>query len=189
MTSTLRSLAAAAASAALLLSLAACSSGTPTPAATGTAPAATDTGDATASVSTDTACSGDEGVTIVVDASALEGSAQEKCLLTEEPVIAAEALTLAGIETEGTEEYGDQVVCRVNGVPAEDAALPAEDGSDYFETCEAMPAAFAYWSLWEKPAGGEWGYAQEGLSTLELEPGDAVELLFTLNGEPAAPTP
>ncbi len=183
MTSTLRPLAAAAASAVLLLTLAGCASATPTP-------TATETGDATASVSTDTACSGDEGVTIVVDASALgDDPAEEKCLITEEPVIAAEALTLAGIETEGTEEYGDQVVCRVDGVPAEDTALPAEDGSDYFETCQAMPAAFAYWSLWVKPAGGEWGYAQEGLSTLELQPGDAVELLFTLNGEPAAPTP
>jgi hypothetical protein len=185
-TSKLRSLAAVAASAALLLSLAACSSPQPeaSPDATPTA-----TGDTTATVTTDVACDGDEGVTVVVDASALEGEAQEKCVVTAETIGAADALTIAGVETEGTEEYGDQVVCRVNGVPAEDEALPAQDGSDYFETCEAMPAAFAYWSLWVKPAGSEWGYAQEGLSTLQLEPGDAVELLFTLNGEPAAPTP
>lgn len=129
-------------------------------------------------------------MTVVVDASALEEDpAQERCVITEEPLIAAEALTLAGVETEGTVEYGDQVVCRVDGVPAEDTAIPAADGSDYFETCQAMPAAFAYWSVWLKTAGGEWGYAQEGLSTLELQPGDAVELLFTLNGEPAAPAP
>ena len=97
------------------------------------------------------------------------------------------AVSIAAVRTEGTEEYGDQVVCRVNGLPAEDEAIPAEDGPDYFETCDTMPAAFAYWSLWVKPAGGEWGYAQEGAATQELQPGDAVELLFTLNGEPAAP--
>lgn len=127
---------------------------------------------------------------MVVDSSALEdGAASQWCVPADETVAAADALTAAGVETEGTEEYGDQVVCRVDGVPAEDTAIPAEDGSDYFETCQAMPAAFAYWSLWVKPAGGEWGYAQEGLSTLQLAPGDALELLFTLHGEPAAPTP
>lgn len=177
--------AAAAASAVLVLTLAACASGDPDP-----APTATSSGEASATITTETACAGDEGVTLVVDATAIEGGEpQEWCLLTEEPVTAGDAFTIAGVETEGTEEYGDQVVCRVNGVPAEDTAIPAEDGSDHFETCEAMPAAFAYWSLWEKPAEGEWGYAQEGASTLELEPGDAVELLFTLNGEPAAPAP
>ena len=137
----------------------------------------------------DEACAEDAGVTVVVDASSLEdGDSKTWCVGTDETLAAADALTLVGVETEGTEEYGDQVVCRVDGVPAEDTAIPAEDGSDYFETCAAMPAAFAYWSLWVKPAGGEWEYAQEGLPTLPLEPGDAVELLFTLHGEPAAPT-
>ncbi|WP_194410662.1 hypothetical protein [Microbacterium cremeum] len=181
MTSKLRSLAAAAASVVLLLSIAACASPAPTPSPTAT-------GESSLSVTTDAACTGDSGVTVVVDASAFEGESQETCVIADETIGAADALALAGVETEGTEEYGDQVVCRVNGVPAEDTAIPAEDGSDYFETCAAMPAAFAYWSLWVKPAGGEWGYAQEGLSTLQLEPGDAVELLFTLHGEPAAPT-
>ena len=183
MTSKLRSLAAAAASAVLLFSLAACASSEPTP-----TPTPTPTGETRAGVATDGACTEDEGVSVVVDASALEGEPSEKCVITAEPITGADALLLAGVETEGTEEYGDQVVCRVDGVPAEDTAIPAEDGSDYFETCAAMPAAFAYWSLWVKPAGGEWAYAQEGLPTLQLEPGDALELLFTLHGEPAAPT-
>jgi hypothetical protein len=179
-----RSLAATAASAVLLLSLAACSSPGSTPAATPTATAETG-----ASAVTDGACTGDEGVTVVVDSSALEDSASGQwCVAADDTVPAAEALAAAEVETEGTEEYGDQVVCRVEGVPAEDTAIAAEDGTDYFETCQAMPAAFAYWSLWVKPAGGAWGYAQEGLSTLQLEPGDAVQLLFTLHGEPAAPS-
>lgn len=185
MTSTLRFAAAAAASV-LLLSLAACAGGDPEPG--GSAPA---TGNDMAVVATQTPCEGDEGVTVIVDATALgdqDDVSATWCVFGDDTVAAADALLAASIGTEGTDEYGDQVVCRVNGVPAEDTAIPAEDGSDYFETCASMPAAFAYWSLWVQPAGGEWGYAQEGLSTLQLEPGDAVELLFTLHGEPAAPT-
>ncbi|MGX5769663.1 hypothetical protein ACWKWN_02800 [Microbacterium trichothecenolyticum] len=180
MTSTLRAVAAAAASAALLFALAACSSD---------APAAAPTASETQAVQVlDEACADDAGITVAVDASALEEDSKAWCIETDETIAAADALTLVGVETEGNVEFGDDAVCRVNGVPAEDVAIPAEDGSDYFETCEAMSPAFAYWSMWVKPAGGEWGYAQEGISTLELQPGESLELLFTLHGEPAAPT-
>lgn len=180
MTSTLRAVAAAAASAALLFALVGCT-GDPDPAPT---PDETKT-----VVVLDKACGDDGGITVAVDASALaDGDSEAWCIGTDEPLAAADALTLVNVTTEGTDEYGDQVVCRVNGVPAADTAIPAEDGSDYFETCASMPAAFAYWSIWVKPADGEWAYAEEGLSTLQLERGDALELLFTVNGEPAAPT-
>lgn len=135
------------------------------------------------------ACTDDSGVTLLVDGAALpEGTRDEFCVTTDEPIAAADALSIAAVQVEGTDEYGDQVVCRVNGAPAADLALTAEDGSEYFEECASMPAAFAYWSLWVKPAEGEWAYAEEGLATLELEPGESLGLLFTLNGEPAAPT-
>ena len=138
----------------------------------------------------DAACADDSGVTVVVDASSLEdGDSKEWCIAADETLAASDALTLVGVETEGTEEYGDQVVCRVNGVPAEDTPLTAEDGSEYFETCQSMAPGFAYWALWVKPEGGDWDYAQEGLSTLQLEPGEGLALLFSLNGEPAAPAP
>lgn len=179
MTSKLHSVAAVAASAVLLLSLAGC-------AATG---AATPKETASTGAAASGACAGESGVTVVVDDSALDGAdAEQWCIATDDTIAAADVLAQAGVETEGTDQYGDQVVCRVNGLPAADEAIEAEDGSDYFEACETMPAAFAYWSLWVQPAGSEWGYAQEGLSTLQLEPGDAVALLFTLHGEPAAPT-
>lgn len=127
----------------------------------------------------------------MVDATALQSQDDVSgytCVETDQAIAASDALDQAGVTTEGTTQYGDQVVCRVNGTPAEDFALPAEDGSDYFETCEAMPAAFAYWSIWVQPEGGEWEYAQEGLSTLQVEPGTGLALLFTLNGEPATPS-
>lgn len=180
MTTTLRTLAAA--SAAALLALAACS-----PSPTATEPSAP-AGSSAGSAATDGECA---GVTVVVDASALElddDPSQQTCIETDAAIAASDALAQADVTTEGTDQYGDQVVCRVNGVPAEDFAMTAEDGSDYFETCEAMPAAFAYWSLWVQPEGGEWEYAQEGLSTLQLEPGESMALLFSLNGEPAEPT-
>ncbi|MEU1971157.1 hypothetical protein ABZ477_05865 [Microbacterium sp. NPDC019599] len=176
MTSTLRTLAATSA-AALLLALAACTA-TPSPEPTPT--------QATAGAGE---CA---GVTVVVDASALEledgDPSQETCIQTDDAIAASDALDQADVTTEGTVDYGDQVVCRVNGVPAEDVALPQPDGSDYFEACEGMPAAFAYWSLWVQPEGGEWEYAQEGLSTLQLQPGESLALLFSLNGDPGAPS-
>ncbi|KQX08120.1 MULTISPECIES: hypothetical protein [unclassified Leifsonia] len=130
------------------------------------------------------------GVAVIVDAGNLESAddpSTTACIDADAPIAASEALKQADVATVGTDEYADQVVCRVNGVPAEDEAITAPDGTDYFEKCASMPAAFAYWSLWVKPADGEWAYAQEGLGTLQLAPGDSVELLFTLNDEPAAP--
>lgn len=173
MTSKLLTLAAAAA---LALTLGACSS---SPTSSPSSPAA----------SADGECA---GVTVIVDAGDLAAAdevSSETCIETDAAFIAADAFAEAGVETVGTTQYPEDIVCRVNGAPAADEVLVAEDGTAYTETCESMPAAFAYWSLWEKPAGGEWGYATEGAATLSLEPGDSVELLFTLNGEPAAPTP
>ncbi len=170
----------------MLLMLSGCSSAPP-----GSDPPAVSPNDEMSVIAVQAACDGDEGVTVSVDASAL--GAQDDvsatwCVFTDTAIPATDVLAGATVETEGTDEYGDQVVCRVNGVPAEDVALTAEDGSDYFETCASMPAAFAYWSLWVQPVGGEWAYAEEGLSTLELDPGEGLALLFTLNGEPAAPS-
>ncbi|WP_394553196.1 hypothetical protein ACDF64_02370 [Agromyces sp. MMS24-JH15] len=167
-----------------LLGLAGCSSAAPeasdavTPSPTAEAAESTDAGD----------CA---GVVVIVDTADLEtpdDPSLSTCVDADAPVLAADLLAEAGVTTEGTQEYGDQVVCRVNGVPAEDLAIPAPDGTEYHEACASMPAAFAYWSLWVRPADGEWGYAQEGLETLEVAPGDSLELLFTLNDQPASPT-
>jgi len=178
--STPRFVATAAAAATLLIALVGCA----------TTPAGEPTGSISAGASADVAeCT---GVLIVVetgDLSVDDDPSGSTCIDGVDPIAASDALAQAGVRIEGTAEYGDQVVCRVNGVPAEDLALTADDGSEHFETCTSMPAAFAYWSLWLRPAGGEWAYAQEGLSTLQLQPGDNLELLFTLNGEPATPSP
>lgn len=165
------------AAAVLALSLTACSPTAPTSTPTPSAAAADDG-----------ACA---GVTVVVDTGDLEISddpSASVCVETDETILGTDAVTEAGFTTVGTTTYPDDVICRVNGVPSEDTELTGDDGAAYHETCADMPPATAYWGLWVKPADGEWDYAQTGLSALELNPGDSVELLFTVNGAPAAPT-
>lgn len=169
-----------AAASALALSLTSCA-----PAAT--PPAEKPAASASADASADGDCA---GVTVVVDTGDLEiadGPSGTVCVDTDATITGTDAIAEAGFETVGTTTYPDDVVCRVNGVPAEDTALTSTEGENHFETCADMPAAHAYWSIWVKPAGGEWDYATTSLPGLDLNPGDSVQLLFTLNGEPAAP--
>lgn len=166
----------------LAVGLSACTATTPAPAQSSPTPSSTAFADA--------ACAGDEGVSVVVDAGDLSGGEdidREACVFTEEPLGAADALDILGVSTEGTAQYGDQVVCRVDGLPSASDPVGSTEDPDYVEACESMPAAFAYWSLWVKPAGETWDYAQQGLAELELAPGDSMELLFTLDGAPASP--
>lgn len=178
----------AASAAALLVALAGCASSAPTDTASGSPEPSGTLAPATSIV--EGACEGDEGITLQIDSSALaEGTTREWCRTTDETVAVADIVDEAGVVTEGTQEYGDQVVCRVDGLPSATEPVGSTEDPAYVEACASMPAAFAYWSLWTKPAGGEWGYAEEGLATLEAAPGDSVALLFTLDGAPAAPTP
>lgn len=166
---------------ALALGLSACAS-------TGGSPAASPTPTTTSDAVSADACKGDEGVTLAVDSSALTGGSSETwCINANGPVTISNALSYVGVSIEGTKQYGDQVICRVNGLPSASEPVGSTQDPAYVEKCESMPAAFAYWALWTKPAGGAWDYAQEGLSTLKAQPGESVELLFTLDGAPAAP--
>lgn len=138
----------------------------------------------------DGGCASAEGVSVYINTGDLAGGEsvdQAACIVTDEPLAAADALETLGVELEGTTEYGDQVICRVDGLPSASEPVGSTEDPAYVEACESMPAAFAYWSLWQKPAGGSWDYAQVGVSTLQLAPGDSIELLFTLDGAPASP--
>jgi hypothetical protein len=169
------------AAAGLLLTLAACS----TPAATQpttSAPAST------AAASASAAAGPCAGVMVIVDSGSLKQSAADKsvCVPVTAATPASKVLEEAKVKTEGTTQYPTELVCRVNGVPAADFDITHKGGT-YREDCSKMPAAFAYWSLWVKPASGDWAYAQEGLATLQVNPGESLELLYTVDGEPAAP--
>jgi hypothetical protein len=169
------------AAAGLLFTLAACS----TPAAT---QPTTSAPDSTATASSSAAAGPCAGVKVIVDSGALKQAAADKsvCVPVDAKTPASKVLDEAKVKTEGTTQYPNELVCRVNGVPAADFDI-IHKGGTYREECKGMPAAFAYWSLWVKPASGAWAYAQEGLATLHVSPGESLELLFTVDGEPAAP--
>lgn len=136
-------------------------------------------------------CTPESDVTVIVDGGDLAGAdevATDTCVAADEPIAALDALAQAGVELEGSEEYGDAIVCRVDGQPSADEPVGSSEDPAYVETCESMPAGFAYWGLWVKSSpDGEWGFAQEGIETLTLAPGESLQLLFSLDGAPAAP--
>ena len=169
------------AAAGLLFTLAACS----TPAATQPTTAAPAS---TAAASSSAASEPCAGVKVIVDSGALKQAAADSavCVTVDGPTPASKVLDEAKVKTEGTADYPKELVCRVNGVPAADLDI-AHKGGTYREECSKMPAAFAYWALWVKPASGDWGYAQEGPATLQVGPGESLELLYTVDGKPAAP--
>ncbi|BAS11153.1 hypothetical protein AHiyo4_45750 [Arthrobacter sp. Hiyo4] len=169
------------AAAGLLFTLAACSApATTTP--TTSAPVST------AAASSSAASGPCAGVKVIVDSGSLKQAAADKsvCVPVDAPTAASKVLEEADVKTVGTTQYPNELVCRVNGVPAADFDITHKAGT-YKEECKGMPAAFAYWSLWVKPDAGAWEYAQEGLATLQVSPGQSLELLFTVDGEPAAP--
>lgn len=170
------------AAAGLLITLAACSAPATGQASSSPAPAST-----ASSASASEPCT---GVRVSVDSSALKQQGAPVttpvCVPVDGPTPASKVLAEAKVETEGTAAYPTELVCRVNGVPAADLDITHKAGT-YREECKEMPAAFAYWSVWVKPAAGAWGYAQEGLATLQVAPGESLELLYTVDGAPAEP--
>ncbi|TFC84225.1 hypothetical protein E3T23_00550 [Cryobacterium cheniae] len=130
------------------------------------------------------------GVSVVVDFGALDTPGITDCVDTgaAETIAASTVMETSGVTTEGTLEWGDQVVCRVNDRPAADETIDVAGEPPFIESCQSMPAAAAYWALWIKPtADADWEYAQKGLGSLELEAGQSVGLVFTTGTE--TPTP
>jgi hypothetical protein len=127
------------------------------------------------------------GVEVVVNFGIL-GKRQATCVEATEPMNAKELLKEAGFLTQGTDAYGDQIVCRVNELPSPTEAFEVPGEEPYIESCKNMPPAFAYWALWVRSdAEAKWEYATEGVGTLELKPGESIGLAFSTGG--ATPTP
>lgn len=134
------------------------------------------------------ACSGSSGVAVIVNYDLLAGGDVAACSpLASGKETVAVALKTTGIATEGTVKYGDQVVCRVNGLPAADKPFTVPGHAAYTENCKDMAPEYAYWALWIKHPGGNWDYAAEGVGTQQVKPGDSVGLVFTTGGK--TPTP
>jgi len=167
------------AAAAALLALTGCA-GQASPAATKTpaaspSPAITSAADCT-------------GVFVTVQYGLLSGSDADACVPASAPITAASALAAAGFQTTGTAKYGDQVICRVNGAPAASVPISVPGHAPYTEKCQSMPAAFAYWAMWVRTsANGQWGYAQNGVATQQLRPGQTLGLKFTTGTDTTPP--
>ena len=127
------------------------------------------------------------GIEVVVNFGIL-GKREATCVEASEPMNAKELLKEAGFLTQGTDAYGDQIVCRVNDLPSATQAFEVPGEEPYIESCKNMPPAFAYWALWVRSsAEAKWEYATEGVGTLELQPGESIGLAFSTGG--ATPTP
>ena len=120
-----------------------------------------------------------ECIDLYVDYGVLEKSTFEKCVSTTTDMKATDILKSNNFTLQGTEKYGDNVLCRLNGLPT------AKD-----ETCKDMPSENAYWAILEKKKqlvnipfmenGYTW--AQVGIGELTLSPGDSLALVFASNG-------
>lgn len=129
-----------------------------------------------------------DGVVVEVNFGELGERIEECVSINGTTEVAKDVLSQAGVSVEGTKEYGDAVVCRVNQFPSATDPIQIEGQDPHLETCEEFPPAFAYWALWVKnSADAEWEYAMEGVSTLQLGKGQSVGLVFSTNGE--TPTP
>ena len=112
-------------------------------------------------------------VTVIVDFGTLKHSAVKACAPAG---TAAEVLKAAHIDTAGTADYGDAVICRVDALPSVAA-----------ESCAKLPST-AYWAMWVKPsAGGKWDYAQEGVQTQALTAGQFLGLVYTVGTDATLP--
>lgn len=165
-----------------LLTLGGCSA---SPGANGSAvPLTTATGSATS----DAAAEECAGVSVVVDFGQLDAPSVTDCVDASAAQAANAVLQSAGVSTEGSVEWGDQIVCRVNDRPGAGESVTVAGETAFTETCAAMPPAFANWALWVKSApSADWAYAQEGLGSLQVNAGESVGLVFTTGTD--TPTP
>lgn len=154
-----------------------------------------------AAVSPSSARSECAGVILAVDFSTLGGARIPGAPSGDEPVPGAvacvevdgedtafELLARAGLDVEGTAQWGDAFVCRVVGRPASDEDVVLPDGGVVREGCVRTPSTAAYWSVWSADASSEeWAYAPVGVTEVVVGPGDAVGLAFTVGQAHAVP--
>jgi hypothetical protein len=106
-------------------------------------------------------CTDDSGVTVVVDFSALGGDVVVRCAGGPggQGFTGLDALTEAGFSVAGTQRWGMEFVCRLQGRPTarEDLVIPGDDS--YHEDCGDTPPETAYWGYWYASNGGSWKYS------------------------------
>src|SRR5690606_35400001 len=107
------------------------------------------------------ACSGDTGVTVVVDYNQL-GGLEVGCAAGAGGKQASQAFAEAGFDLSYVRnDAGAGFVCRVAGLPT---------GS----VCGSTPPTTAYWGLWWSDGDGTWTYATRGVGSLKVPDGSFV---------------
>ena len=112
-------------------------------------------------------------IQVYVDYGILDKSTFDKCLTATSDTNALDLLKSNNFTLQGTEKYGEAVVCRLNGLPE-------------IAECKVMPPAEAYWAILEKRDNlvfESYTWAQVGINELILSPGDSLALVFATNGE------
>ena len=104
-------------------------------------------------------CTGDSGVTVVVDFRSLGGGTVVRCA-PGRPATGLAALRAAGFGTTGVQRWGDGFICRISGLPS-----PSD------EPCIDTPPPDAFWSYWHAANGGSWTLSDAGALGRRPEPG------------------
>lgn len=111
------------------------------------------------------ACTGDSGVTVVVDFGTLGGGVQIRCV-TQAVTSGFDALRKAGFTYDPTARFGG-MLCRIDGKPADDPCINA-------------PPPDRYWAYWTAASlGGSWTYSDQGAGSRVPPPGSVEGWAFT----------
>ncbi|MGY4719422.1 hypothetical protein [Naumannella huperziae] len=133
------------------------------------------------------ACREPDGVSVVVDFTALGGDVITRCAPDAGGQSGLAALRDAGFEITGVPDWGDSFVCRIDGRPGVDQRLTVGGRAGYRETCTNTPPEAAHWSSWYAEAGGAWQFSQLGADRRTVAPGSTEGWSFALNAAPAPP--
>lgn len=104
------------------------------------------------------ACTTSDGVTVIVDASAVGGSISQRCA-PNSPNSGLEALARAGFNWSPVSSQPG-MVCRINGRPG-----PSD------QSCANTPPASAYWAYYRARRGGDWKYSSVGAASAPIAGG------------------
>lgn len=113
-------------------------------------------------------CSGDTGVSVVVDGSGEQGGVRTSCVSDGGGDNAADLFAVSHTLTRVQNFPG--AVCKVDGLPAD-------------ANCTRMPPADAYWGLFWSDGSGSWSYSSEGVDSLDVPDGGGVAFVWQDGGD------
>jgi hypothetical protein len=126
-------------------------------------------------------------VNVIVDFQSLKNEKKSECVKVEGEIDAMTAFNAAGYAIYGTDKYGLQIICRVNGLPDAVTPIVTKDQDTYLEKCADMPPEFAYWALLIRTPEKDWQYAPVGIADLTVKPGEQLALVFSVDEKMVLP--